>query len=81
MMKLLTTINQNDMAEFIEGNGHPMISKRVLPNDPCPCGSGKKAKKCHGAGSEYYYSKLTDRQKKEIELEKLKKQNQHTTEE
>jgi preprotein translocase subunit SecA len=20
-------------------------------NDPCPCGSGKKFKKCHGAGS------------------------------
>ncbi|MDQ3222320.1 MAG: SEC-C metal-binding domain-containing protein [Gemmatimonadota bacterium] len=19
-------------------------------NDPCPCGSGKKYKKCHGAG-------------------------------
>jgi preprotein translocase subunit SecA len=19
-------------------------------NDPCPCGSGKKFKKCHGAG-------------------------------
>jgi preprotein translocase subunit SecA len=24
--------------------------KKVLPNDPCPCGSGKKFKKCHGAG-------------------------------
>ena len=23
--------------------------KKVLPNDPCPCGSGKKYKKCHGA--------------------------------
>jgi len=22
--------------------------KKVLPNDPCPCGSGKKYKKCHG---------------------------------
>ena len=20
-------------------------------NDPCPCGSGKKYKKCHGAGA------------------------------
>ena len=20
----------------------------VKPNDPCPCGSGKKFKKCHG---------------------------------
>jgi preprotein translocase subunit SecA len=23
---------------------------KVKPNDPCPCGSGKKYKKCHGAG-------------------------------
>ena len=22
--------------------------KKVLPNEPCPCGSGKKYKKCHG---------------------------------
>ncbi|MCZ7646723.1 MAG: preprotein translocase subunit SecA [Planctomycetota bacterium] len=22
--------------------------KRILPNEPCPCGSGKKFKKCHG---------------------------------
>ncbi|HCB51203.1 TPA: hypothetical protein DEP21_01280 [Patescibacteria group bacterium] len=21
--------------------------KKVKPNDPCPCGSGKKYKKCH----------------------------------
>lgn len=24
--------------------------KGVRPNDPCPCGSGKKIKKCHGKG-------------------------------
>ena len=24
--------------------------KKILPNDPCPCGSGKKYKKCHGRG-------------------------------
>ena len=23
---------------------------KVMPNDPCPCGSGKKYKKCHGRG-------------------------------
>ncbi|MFW5740800.1 MAG: SEC-C metal-binding domain-containing protein, partial [Myxococcota bacterium] len=26
--------------------------KRIGPNDPCPCGSGKKFKKCHGSFSE-----------------------------
>jgi preprotein translocase subunit SecA len=24
---------------------------KVRPNEPCPCGSGKKYKKCHGAGA------------------------------
>lgn len=24
--------------------------KKVGPNEPCPCGSGKKFKKCHGRG-------------------------------
>ena len=23
-------------------------AKKIMPNDPCPCGSGKKYKKCHG---------------------------------
>jgi hypothetical protein len=25
------------------------VEPKVLPNDPCPCGSGLKYKKCHGA--------------------------------
>jgi preprotein translocase subunit SecA len=24
-----------------------ILGKKVRPNDPCPCGSGKKVKKCH----------------------------------
>jgi len=27
----------------------PAVSKKVGRNDPCPCGSGKKYKKCCGA--------------------------------
>ncbi len=27
------------------------VEKRVGRNDPCPCGSGKKFKNCHGVGS------------------------------
>ena len=23
-------------------------NRKIYPNDPCPCGSGKKFKKCHG---------------------------------
>ncbi len=30
-------------------NGHAVAAARVGRNDPCPCGSGKKYKKCHGA--------------------------------
>ena len=30
-------------------NGEPiLVEKKIYPNDPCPCGSGKKYKKCCG---------------------------------
>jgi preprotein translocase subunit SecA len=29
--------------------GAQQVVARVAPNEPCPCGSGKKYKKCHGA--------------------------------
>ena len=29
----------------------PVTSKKVGRNDPCPCGSGKKYKKCCGQGT------------------------------
>ncbi len=32
-----------------DGNIEPADLKTVGRNDPCPCGSGKKFKKCHGA--------------------------------
>ncbi len=37
-------------AEAVEEKPQPMKreSKKVGRNDPCPCGSGKKYKKCHG---------------------------------
>jgi preprotein translocase subunit SecA len=31
------------------GSGPRTIGEKVGRNDPCPCGSGKKYKKCHGA--------------------------------
>ncbi|MBL8026834.1 MAG: SEC-C domain-containing protein [Fibrobacteres bacterium] len=31
------------------GPQRPVVAApKVSPNDPCPCGSGKKFKKCHG---------------------------------
>jgi hypothetical protein len=31
------------------GNVHPTFGASVGRNDPCPCGSGQKFKRCHGA--------------------------------
>ncbi len=31
-----------------KGGGAPVAVRKVGRNDPCPCGSGKKYKKCHG---------------------------------
>ena len=43
----------HDTRENIEENHTPLV-KDKLPgrNDPCPCGSGKKFKNCHGNGLE-----------------------------
>ncbi|HVN04444.1 MAG TPA: preprotein translocase subunit SecA, partial [Bryobacteraceae bacterium] len=41
--------------QFVGGDGSASANKQVVKgdkvgrNDPCPCGSGKKYKKCHGA--------------------------------
>lgn len=36
-----------DMPYGLNGE-HRIIQKKIYPNDPCPCGSGKKYKKCCG---------------------------------
>ncbi len=41
----------NQIGANIGGGGRAPIrneGRKVRPNDPCPCGSGKKYKKCHG---------------------------------
>ena len=42
--------HKNKIAD--DGKDHvkakPVKSKKVGRNDPCPCGSGKKYKQCHG---------------------------------
>jgi preprotein translocase subunit SecA len=38
-----------DTRESVERNHTPYIAEKMpRPNDPCPCGSGKKFKNCHG---------------------------------
>jgi len=45
---------QSPMAEASQAGKQARTIRRTQPkvgrNDPCPCGSGKKYKKCHGAG-------------------------------
>lgn len=36
------------VLEYREGSKEPVVSTKVGPNKPCPCGSGKKYKKCCG---------------------------------
>jgi uncharacterized protein YecA (UPF0149 family) len=33
----------------VEEEAQPVASSKIGRNDPCPCGSGKKYKKCCGA--------------------------------
>ena len=47
---------KNHPVTVYPGNGTPLISQKVRPNDPRPCGSGKKAKHCHGTDTKYYHS-------------------------
>jgi HEAT repeat protein len=46
-------IDEDDHHHDHDGHHHeeaaPLKSDKVGRNDPCPCGSGKKYKKCHGA--------------------------------
>jgi uncharacterized protein YecA (UPF0149 family) len=37
------------LARQERGEAAPKSLSAVGRNDPCPCGSGKKYKKCHGA--------------------------------
>jgi preprotein translocase subunit SecA len=43
---------QNQAAEARRGPARPAERRddKVGRNDPCPCGSGRKYKKCHGRG-------------------------------
>ncbi|MDO9680842.1 MAG: SEC-C metal-binding domain-containing protein, partial [Bacteroidales bacterium] len=46
---------QTSRSDLVTSSGEPRsqapvhVEKRVGRNDPCPCGSGKKFKNCHGA--------------------------------
>ena len=41
--------NENNNTKKNSENTRRIVSKKVGRNEPCPCGSGKKYKQCHGA--------------------------------
>lgn len=46
-----TFLKENKQWFYLDGINNPPrtnLMKKVLRNDPCPCGSGKKQKKCCG---------------------------------
>jgi preprotein translocase subunit SecA len=45
----LEQARQAGAGESSNGSGPRVTGEKVGRNDPCPCGSGKKYKKCHGA--------------------------------
>jgi preprotein translocase subunit SecA len=62
MPQQITTVHQSSAGMGFSGAGRPaeqaaargkrqpvVVGERIGRNDPCPCGSGKKYKKCHGA--------------------------------
>lgn len=54
MLKNLEEENNNDLSFNKDSSNNntpkntPIKSKKIARNDPCPCGSGKKYKLCHG---------------------------------
>lgn len=49
------TSRQNDLVANTKEKEKPQpvkVEKKVGRNDPCPCGSGKKFKHCHGSGQQ-----------------------------
>lgn len=46
------------MAQLYRAPGDkPILVKKIGRNEPCPCGSGKKAKNCCGTEPKYFYLK------------------------
>jgi hypothetical protein len=48
----VTETLKRDLSHFLDPVGgipSPVQLRQAQRNDPCPCGSGKKLKKCHGA--------------------------------
>ena len=47
-ISLLDTLNEATIFEDPGGETIRRQGRKIMPNEPCPCQSGKKYKKCHG---------------------------------
>ena len=45
---ILTPEKRKELYKSQKASGTVRKAKKIFPNDPCPCGSGKKYKFCHG---------------------------------
>ena len=45
---ILTPEKRKELYKNQKASGTVRTAKKIFPNDPCPCGSGKKYKKCCG---------------------------------
>ena len=45
---ILNEEKRKELYKQQKASGTVRKAKKVFPNDPCPCGSGKKFKQCHG---------------------------------
>lgn len=43
-----TELEERGISVDLDSNARDISSRKIYPNDPCPCGSGKKYKKCCG---------------------------------
>ena len=48
VLNMMNITNQNSNEKFKE-NLNEFSAKKIGRNDPCPCGSRKKYKQCHGS--------------------------------
>ena len=49
VISMLSKLKKKELRHLFEESPDPYVApKKPRPNDPCPCGSGKKYKKCHG---------------------------------
>lgn len=63
-MKLLrqpSACCESNMAKRSDISRNRLIQKKIGRNDPCPCGSGEKFKRCHGLSPQLRLAKSTRR--------------------